>query len=334
MSRVTVIGSGSWGTTLAVLAAQNGHAVQLWSRDAAFADELARSRENVRFVPGLPFPPTLNVTHDLARALKNCALVLMVVPAQTMRENIRRARGFIPRDAIVLSCSKGLEIGSGARMSQVIAEELPREFSARIAVLSGPNLFREIADGLPAASVIAGANYDAALTVQEMLYTPTFRLYTSDDVIGVELAGALKNIVAIAAGAADGFGFGENTRATIMTRGLAEIARLGAAMGAQPLTFSGLAGIGDIVATCASPHSRNHYVGEQLARGKTRAEILAGMKMIAEGVPTSHAAVQLAARANVELPFAEQVYAVLYEYKDPRQAMLDLMAREPKREAS
>jgi glycerol-3-phosphate dehydrogenase (NAD(P)+) len=332
LQRVAVIGTGSWGTTLAVLLAQKGLPVTLWARTQDEAERLQAARENPAFVPGLIFPAGLLVTAALDRALDRCALLLMVVPAQTLRENIRRARDFIPDAAIILSCAKGLEIGTTRRMSEVIAEELPITFRDKIAVLSGPHLFREIANGLPAAGVVASQISDPARFVQETLMLPRFRLYTHEDVIGVELGGALKNIIALAAGAVDGFGFGDNTKATILTRGLTEMARLATAAGANPMTLAGLAGMGDLIATCASPHSRNRQVGERLARGEKIETIRASMKMVAEGIPTAKAAMQMAQRLKVELPITEQVYAVVFENKDPRQAVMDLMTRAAKRE--
>jgi len=324
--RIAVIGTGSWGTTLAVLLAQKKLPVTLWARTAEQAARLQAERENRDFVPGLKFPAALFATAALDRALDHCALALIVVPAQTFRENVRRVREFIPRDAIVLSCSKGLEINTTRRMSEVIEEELPAH-AEKIAVLSGPNLQREIADGQPAASVIAARNLDAARFVQETLMTPRFRLYTHDDLIGVELGGALKNIIAIAAGAVDGFGLGDNAKATVLTRGLAEMTRLAVAQGANPLTMAGLAGMGDLIATCASPHSRNHQVGMRLARGESTETIRASMKMVAEGVPTAKAALQMAHHLGIEMPITDQVYEVAYENKNPRQAVMDLMTR-------
>lgn len=325
-TRIAIIGTGSWGTTLAALLAQKNFAVALWARTAEEAARLDAARENRDFVPGLKFPDGLVVTAALDRAVERCALALIVVPAQTLRANVRRLKEFLPRDAIVLSCSKGLEIGTTRRMSQVIAEELPAHEN-KIAVLSGPNLQHEIANGQPAASVIAARHLDVARLAQEILMTPRFRLYTHDDVVGVELGGALKNIMAIAAGAVEGFGLGDNAKATLLTRGLAEMTRLAVTQDANPLTLAGLAGMGDLIATCASPYSRNHQVGQRLARGESIATIRASMKMVAEGVPTAKAALQMAQHLGIELPITEQVYAVAYENKNARQAVMDLMTR-------
>jgi glycerol-3-phosphate dehydrogenase (NAD(P)+) len=241
-------------------------------------------------------------------------------------------REYLQEGTIVVSAAKGLEIETTLRMTQVLKEELPPQFHSHLAALSGPNLAREIMAGLPAITVVASENDEAARFVQGLIITPRFRVYTHNDVVGVELAGALKNIIAVGAGISDGLGYGDNAKAAFMTRGLVEIARLGVAAGANPLTFAGLAGLGDLVATCASPHSRNHYVGEQLAQGRSLAEIQASMRMVAEGVPTTIAALQLARRYTVEMPITEQMYQVLFEGKDPRQAVTDLMTRDAKGE--
>ncbi len=332
LSRVAVIGTGSWGTTLAVLLTEKGLPVTLWARTPEEAHRLHDARENRDFVPGLAFPPGLIVTSAVDRALDRAALVLMVVPAQTMRENARRVRDLVPHDAAVVSCAKGLEIGSWRRMSEILAEELPPSLHSKIAVLSGPNLSREIANGLPAASVVAAQDLETARFAQDLMMLPRFRLYTHQDVIGVEFGGALKNIIAIAAGAVEGFGLGDNAKAMVLTRGLAEMARLAVAAGASPLTLAGLAGMGDLMATCASPHSRNHQVGQRLARGEKIEAIRASTKMVAEGVPTTRAAMQMAQQLGVELPITSQVHAVLFENQDPRQAVMDLMTRAAKHE--
>ncbi len=331
-NRVAIVGTGSWGTTLAVMLSQVGLEVTLWARTEAEARLLAERRENESFMPGLRFPDSLQITHLLPEALAGCDLLLLVVPAQRMRENVRRIRDHLRGETVIVSAAKGLEIETTLRMSQVIAQEVPLAFHSRICALSGPNLAREIAAGLPASTVVAGRDENVTRFVQRLIMTPRFRVYTHRDIVGVELAGALKNIIALGAGAADGLGLGDNAKATFMTRGLAEIARLGVAVGANPLTFAGLAGIGDLVATCASPKSRNHYVGVELAKGRKLADIQASMKMVAEGVPTTIAARQLARRHGVEMPITEQMYLTLFKGKDPRQAVMDLMRREAKAE--
>ena len=330
--RVTVVGTGSWGTTLAIILARHGLEVTLWARTEEEARELDARRANEVFLPGVQFPGSLIVSHSLPVALEACDLLLLVVPAQRMRENVLRVREHLREGTIVVSAAKGLEIETTLRMTQVLEEELPPRFYSHLAVLSGPNLAGEIIAGLPATTVVASENDEAGRFVQHLIMTPQFRVYTHNDVVGVELAGALKNIIALGAGVSDGLGYGDNAKAAFMTRGLAEIARLGVAAGANLLTFAGLAGIGDLVATCASPHSRNHYVGEQLAQGRSLSEIQTSMRMVAEGVPTTIAALQLARRYTVEMPIAEQMYQVLFEGKDPRRAVIDLMTRNAKGE--
>ena len=332
MEKLCIVGTGSWGTTLAVLFSRQGLNVSLWARTLDEATALNVRRENVEFLPGIPFPLTLHVTADLEAALRDARTVLVVVPAQTFRANVKRLRELVTPEQIVVSATKGIELDSLQRMTEIVRAELPQLPPERTAVLSGPNIAREIAAGLPATTVVACTDDDVARAVQEQLLSPSFRVYTHHDVVGVELAGALKNVIAIVAGVADGFGVGDNAKAAVLTRGLAEISRLGVVLGANPLTFMGLAGIGDLLCTCNSCHSRNHSVGEQLAQGQTLEQIVSGTKMVAEGVTTTQAARALAARHQVEMPLLEQVYQVLFEGKAPRQAIGDLLLREAKRE--
>ncbi|MEP7199832.1 MAG: NAD(P)H-dependent glycerol-3-phosphate dehydrogenase [Chloroflexota bacterium] len=329
---IAILGTGSWGTTLAVLCARQGANVSLWARTADESAALNARRENVDFLSGIPFPLTLHVTHELDAATRDADIILVVVPSQTFRANVQQLRPFVRAEQIVVSAAKGIETDTMQRMSEILCAELPAVPPAQFAVLSGPNIAREIAAGLPASTVVASQSEAAARAVQARLMSPAFRVYTHADVIGVELAGALKNIYAIAAGVADGFNVGENAKATLLTRGLAEMTRLGVALGANSLTFAGLAGMGDLICTCNSRHSRNHTVGERLAQGQTLDVILAGMKMVAEGITTTNAARQLAAHHQVEMPLVEQVYAVLFAGKSPRQAVGDLMGREAKSE--
>ena len=330
--KLVILGTGSWGTTLAIIFARLGLNVTLWGRTAAEAGALNARRESVDFLPGIPFPLTLHVTHDREEAARGATIVLVVVPSQTVRANIQLWRPYIHPESIVVSTAKGIEIGSMLRMSEVLQAELPQLAPEQIAVLSGPNIAREIAAGLPASTVVAATSEDTARRVQSALISPAFRIYTHGDVTGVELAGALKNIYAIAAGVADGYNVGENAKAALLTRALAEMTRLGVALGANPLTFAGLAGMGDLICTCASQHSRNHSVGERLAQGQKLSEVLAGMKMVAEGISTTRAARELARASGIEMPLVEQVYAVLFEDKAPRQAIADLMGRGAKAE--
>ena len=332
MDAVAVVGTTTWGTTLALVTAARGVPVRLLARTADEAAALERCRENPRFLPGHPFPEALEVHHRPAGAFDGAALVLFAVPSQRLRENVRQVRHALPRGAVVLSAVKGLEAGTGRRMSQVLGEELPPPLAEGVCVLSGPNLAREIAEGLPASTVVASRSLAAAERARDLLMSPRFRVYTSDDVVGVELAGALKNVIALGAGMCDGLELGDNAKAAFVTRGLAEITRLGVAAGANPLTFAGLAGIGDLVATCASPLSRNRSVGEQLARGRTLAEVRASMENVAEGVDTTVAALRLARDLGVEMPITQATYRVLFEGLEVHAAMEELMGRPPRRE--
>ncbi len=336
MMNVAVIGSGAWGTTLARLIAdapQNvaeGVTVTLWEHHPERAAEMASARENRAFLPGIPLPERLRVTADLREAVTGCEIVLMVTPSQRMRQQARLAAPFLAEGAVVVSASKGLELGSHLRMTQVLAQELPGVVT--LAALSGPNLAAEVARGLPTASVIACANHDAAVRARTIISAPTFRVYSSDDLVGVELGGALKNIIALGVGVNDGLGYGDNAKATFMTRGLAEMARLSLAAGANPLTLAGLAGLGDLIATCSSPLSRNRTLGLELAAGKTLEEALAARKAVTEGVATSRAALELARNLHVELPITEQIVEVLFKGKAVRDAVASLMERDLKHE--
>ena len=329
--RVTVAGTGSWGTTLAILAARQGHTTYLLTRTEEEAATLASDGENKRFVSGFPFPPNLTPTADAQRALQNCDMLLMVVPSQTMRANIRALKPYLSsRGMIVVSAAKGLELRTMQRMTEVLAEELGGEWAGKLGAISGPNLAKEIVAGRPATSVIASSDMAVALRAQELLTGGRFRVYTNPDLIGVELAGALKNIIAVAAGMADGMGAGDSAKAALITRGLVEIARLGTAAGASLFTFAGLAGLGDMIATCASPLSRNRTFGQELARGKTMDEVRASLGgQVAEGVTTTVAARELAARYEIEMPITEQLYGVLFEGKRPLEGLNALLTREP-----
>jgi len=331
VEKAAVVGSTSWGTVLAVLLARGGLPVSLLAFDEADAEALRRDRENVRLQPGLPFPPSLMVTLERREALAEAGLLVIVVPSSTLRDNLRALRPHVAPSTLVLSAVKGLEPDSGKRMSEIVREELP-QLATPISVLSGPNLSREIARGLPAASIIACGDLPTAEKLGALLMSPLFRVYTNEDVAGVELAGALKNIIAIVAGMCDGLGFGDNAKAGIVTRGLAEIARLGVAAGARPLTFMGLAGVGDLMATCYSTLSRNHTVGVELAQGKALDDVLASLGQTAEGVVTTVAARDLSRRLGVEMPITEKLYEVLFEGLDPRRGVAELMGRRPKHE--
>ena len=331
-SKVAVIGTTTWGTTLGIILAQKDIPVTLLSRTPEEAEELNSRRQHTRFLPGTPFPDNLTVASDVEEAVAPAQLVIIAVPSGQFRQNVQGIRESIASGAVILSTTKGLEIPSGKRMSQVLEEELPLHLHSGICALSGPNLAMEIVQGKPASTVVAGRGSVQGAAAQAILMSSSFRVYTSDDVIGVELAGALKNIIALGAGIADGLGVGDNGKSAFITRGLAEIARLGVAAGAQPLTFAGLAGLGDLVATCASPLSRNRYVGEQLARGKTWPEIRQSMDNVAEGVNTTEAALAMAAELHVEMPIAEVTRRVLFEGLLPQEAIAELMGRPPRAE--
>lgn len=330
--RIGVIGAGSWGTTLADLLAVKGHDVTLWVFERDLAERMRRSRENDIYLPGFPLAPSLDFTSELGEAVAGKEMLVLVPPSQVMRHVITQASSSIDRETLIVSASKGIETDTLQPMSDVLKETLPKHLCGTLAFLSGPSFAREVAARMPTAVVAAAENEATARAVQEAFSTDAFRVYTNDDIIGVELGGALKNVIALAAGVSDGLGFGYNTRAALITRGLAEMTRLGLAMGAQPATFAGLAGMGDLVLTCTGDLSRNRTVGMELGRGRTLEEILSGMTMVAEGVKTTLSAYQLAQRLKVDVPITEQMYRILYQGKNPRQAVADLMLRELKPE--
>jgi glycerol-3-phosphate dehydrogenase (NAD(P)+) len=328
-ARVAVVGSGAWGSTLAILIGRR-EPVVLLSQSAETADRLARDRRNEARVPGVDFPEGLSVTAD-PTVLRQAELVVFAVPSAYLREVAGGVGPLVLDRADILSVAKGLERDTLLRMSEVIAEAGSMD-AGRIAALSGPNLALEIAQGLPASAVVAAEDLKLATRIQERLGRREFRLYVNSDILGVELCGALKNIIAIAAGAADGLGFGDNGKAGLITRGLAEMMRLGLAAGANPLTFAGLAGIGDVIATCGSRLSRNHRLGEELAKGRRWDEIEATMTGVAEGAYTVDAALALADRYGVEMPIAREVHNALFEGKSVQRCLVDLLARESKDE--
>ncbi|HEX4203865.1 MAG TPA: NAD(P)H-dependent glycerol-3-phosphate dehydrogenase [Ktedonobacteraceae bacterium] len=331
MVSVGVIGSGAWGTTLALLLAKKGIATILWEHRPERAVEIQQQRENTIFLPGFAFPDPLKVTADIVTATKHTDILLLVTPSQKMRDNVRLLAPHIGPNTLLVNASKGIEISTLMRMTEIIAEELPQA-RERIATLSGPNISSEIAAEKPAAAVVAASQHNVAVQVRDLLTTNYWRIYTSQDVTGVEMGGALKNIIAIGAGINDGLGYGDNAKAAFVTRGLAEISRLGVASGANPLTFLGLAGIGDLIATCASTLSRNHQLGRGLASGAKLDTLLQSTHSVAEGVYTTRAALQLAQRYHVEMPIAEQLSRVLFEDLDPHKAVPELMMRDPKGE--
>ena len=328
MTKVAVIGAGSWGTAVAAIAASNAP-TWLWARRPELAQQIDGEHRNGTYLPDIELPRDLRGTADLEEAVSGAEVVVMGVPSHGFRDVLAAAAPSIAGGVPIISLSKGVEQQTLKRMTEVVADLLPDHPAG---VLTGPNLAKEVLAGYPAASVIALTDHDLAVELQPLFVSDSLRIYTNPDVIGCEVAGALKNVMAIAAGMADGMGFGDNTKAALMTRGLAELTRLGIALGGQPLTFAGLAGMGDLVATCSSRQSRNRHVGEQLGRGRSLDEIVAEMNMVAEGVKTSRAVVDLAARVGVEMPIAEQVVAVLYEGKPARDVVPALMERESKPE--
>jgi glycerol-3-phosphate dehydrogenase (NAD(P)+) len=326
--RVAVVGAGSWGTTVASLACRNTPTL-LWARQATLAEEITTDRRNSRYLADYELPPSLGATGDLEQAVGGADVVVMAVPSHGFRAVLEKAAPHVRPWVPVLSLTKGLEAGSRLRMTQVIGDVLPGHPAG---VLTGPNLAKEIMAGHPAASVVAMADPVISLELQRIFSTESFRVYTNPDVVGCELGGTLKNVMAIAAGMADGMGFGDNTRAALITRGLAELTRLGVAMGGHSMTFAGLTGMGDLVATCISPQSRNRYVGEQLGRGRTVEEIVADMNMVAEGVKSARTVVELAAAHGVEMPIAEAVSGVVTDGHSAVEALTALMQRESKPE--
>jgi len=325
MQKIAVIGTTTWGITLAILLAGKGTEVRLWARTQKEAKLIRKKGSDPARLPDVVLPEQMIVTGKMAEALEDANAVILAVPSATMRQNISQVANHLTKSTIIISAAKGLELGSNKRMSQVITEEIDEHFVSNICVLSGPNLAREIIDNHPAAAVAASEDRETAKKAQRLLTCPNFCVFTNLDVIGVELGGSLKNIIALGAGIADGLGYGDNAKAAFITRGLTEITALGMAMGANPLTFSGLAGLGDVIATCSSPLSRNHYVGSELAKGRPLGEIMDSMSEVAEGVNTTLVATSLAEQLGLEMPITEKIYQVLYEDADPHQAAVDLM---------
>jgi glycerol-3-phosphate dehydrogenase (NAD(P)+) len=332
MERITVIGAGSWGTTVASLSAAATETL-LWARRPDLADSINRSRANPDYLPDLQLPPLLTATSDLAEAVEGTEAVIMAVPSHGFRGVFASLAAMLSPTIPIVSLTKGIEQGSLARMTEVIASVAPDHAPELIGVLTGPNLASEVAAGQPTATVIAMTDPGAALELQQLFMGPTFRVYTNEDVVGCELAGALKNVMALASGMSDGLGFGDNTRATLITRALAELTRLGVSLGGRPETFAGLAGMGDLIATCSSDKSRNHRVGLELARGRALDDIVAEMNMVAEGIKTTKSVVGLAERMDVDMPIATHVGMVLDGEITPRQGVLSLMTREAKAES-
>jgi glycerol-3-phosphate dehydrogenase (NAD(P)+) len=326
--RVSVIGAGSWGTTVAAIAAENTPTV-LWARRGALAAQIDTEHVNGDYLPDMHLPETLRCTNSLAEAVADADVLVMAVPSHGYREVAAEAASYLRPWVPVVSLTKGLERSSRKRMSEVTRDEMPGH---PVAVLTGPNLAKEILSGQPAASVVAIDDADIAAELQRVFTRPTLRVYTNDDVVGCEVGGVVKNVIAIAAGMAEGMGFGDNTRATLITRGLAEMTRLGQAMGGRAATFAGLAGVGDLIATCSSKQSRNSTVGFQLGQGRMIDEVVGSMQMVAEGVKSSPSVLDLARRHGIEMPITEQVVAVCHQGRSARDAVASLMGRSRKSE--
>jgi glycerol-3-phosphate dehydrogenase (NAD(P)+) len=334
MQKTAIIGTTSWGITLGLLVARKGREVRFWTRTKREANQIRKNGVDKNRFPDVTLPESAMVSSDMAEIMDNVSEVILAVPSATMRQNILQVSPHLSRNTVIISASKGLEIGSNKRMSEIIAEDIDEHYHNNICVLSGPQLAREIMQDLPAASVIAADDLSTARKAQRLLTTPNFCVFTNSDVIGVELAGALKNILAIGAGIADGLGYGDNARAAFITRGLTEITALGMSLGANPLTFSGLAGLGDVIATCTSPLSRNHHVGVELSKGIPLAEVLDAMTEVAEGVNTTLVAKNLSEKLGLEMPITEKIHQVLYEDADPLQATIELMGGTTRHELS
>jgi len=328
---VAVVGAGSWGTTVAAIISEHARTT-LWGRDPELVDEIDRRHTNSRYLRGITLPEVLRASADLEDVCKDATVVVMAVPSHGYRAVLERAAPSIGPDVPVVSLAKGIERGSLLRMSEVTLDVLGGHDAGRVAVLTGPNLAREVAEGEPAASVIACRDEATARELQELCMSRSFRVYTNPDVVGCEIAGAMKNVIAIAVGTAAGLGYGDNTQAGLVTRGLAEVARLGTALGGEPMTFAGLAGLGDLVASCTSSKSRNRSVGFELGRGRSLDEIVDRTQMVAEGVRSTAALLELADRAGIEMPIARLVGAVLYEGRRPADLVPELMLREAKAE--
>ncbi|MFO7945865.1 MAG: NAD(P)H-dependent glycerol-3-phosphate dehydrogenase [Armatimonadota bacterium] len=329
---VAVIGAGAWGTTISIMLGENDHRVRLWARRPEFAQKVQKTRENHTYLPGFPLPDIVEVTSDLAQAVDGTRAVIMAVPSVGLRDVARKLSEVFPPRAMLIFATKGIERNSGRRMGQVLQEEIEEADEDHVVALSGPNLSREIAQKMPAVSVAASADRANAEAAQALLTRPYFRIYTNCDIIGVQLAGALKNVIAVGAGISDGLGFGDNAKASLITRGLAEIRRIGHVFGAMPDTFSGIAGVGDLIATCSSRLSRNWNLGNRVGRGEKARDVIQSMQDVAEGYYTTHAAQQLAHENGVEAPITDAVYDILYEGHDPGEVCRRLMSRRERAE--
>lgn len=324
---VAVIGAGSWGTALASVLARNGHQVTLWVRDPKLAEEVNTKHQNGKYLPDVKLSESIVATTDIRQAVRDMRVVLLAVPSHAMRQVCRQIAAHLHPDVLLLHATKGFELETLKRMSEVIGEEVPQPIASRLAVLTGPSHAEEVVRNQPTTVVVASDEEKSMLYAQDLLMNQNFRVYTNPDLVGAEIAGALKNIIALGAGLSDGLGYGDNAKAALLTRGLAEISRLGIKLGALPLTFAGLAGVGDLIVTCTSKHSRNWRAGYMLGQGKKLDDVLQQMGMVVEGVRTTHAAYALARREQVEMPITSVLYGILFEGKSPIQGVEELMTR-------
>jgi len=332
--KISVLGAGSWGTTLALVLNDNHHDVNLWTFDSEQADLIREKHENCQFLPGIALPSEIKITTDIETSCRERDMIVAAVPSQFLRSVLQRIAHLDLDHTVICNVAKGIENGSLMTMSEVLLDVLMHERRENLAILSGPSHAEEVSLKMPTMVVSASFKMKTAKIVQEAFVNDYFRVYVNEDIRGVELGGAIKNVIAIGAGLSDGAGFGDNTKAAIMTRGIYEITRLGAKMGAQPITFAGLSGMGDLIVTCMSHHSRNRFVGEEIGKGRNVAEVLSDMTMVAEGVATAKSVHQLAHKHRIEMPMAEEVYKVLFEDKNPRQATIDLMLRDTRGEGA
>ena len=329
MAKISVLGAGSWGTALSILLSNNGHEVRLWSRFQEEVDALRETRELTSKLPGVHIPEDIDITADLKDCIETAEVLVLAVPSPYIRSTSKLMAPDVKKGQIIVNVAKGIEENTLMTMTDIISEEIP---AAAVYVLSGPSHAEEVGRGIPTTCVISGPERETAEYLQGIFMSPVFRVYTTPDMLGVELGGSLKNVIALAAGTADGLGYGDNTKAALITRGIAEISRLGTAMGANPSTFSGLSGIGDLIVTCASMHSRNRRAGILIGQGKTKDEAMEEVQMVVEGVFSAKAAFALAQKYNVEMPIVEQVNKVLFEDKKPAEAVKELMLRDKKME--
>ena len=329
MEKLCVLGTGSWGTALALSLAKNGYNVVMWSRRKERAEKINEARENAQYLPGIMLPENINITDNIKEAMEDCPMIVVATPSQAFRGMCKQIKEYVKKEQIIVNVAKGLEKGTGKKLSEVCREELPEN---EYVMLSGPSHAEEVAKELPTTIVVAAEKLEVAQKTQDFFMSPTLRVYTNPDLIGVELGGALKNIIAFGAGICDGLGFGDNTKAALMTRGITEISRLGIAMGAKSVTFSGLSGIGDLIVTCTSMHSRNRRAGILIGKGYSVEETLKEIKMVVEGITATEVAYEVAKEIGVDMPITAAIYGVLHKGLDPKDAITSLMMREKKHE--